>query len=122
MGELSKSLELTQSQLDEELGSVKADITKLENNIKYIEKDLLDPDEVSAKLVELEDRSRRNNLQIDSPQETVNETWKTWKEKVQENLKSNLGFATEVEFDRCHQVKSRSQSGEHQGSPRTIIF
>ena len=49
MGELSKSLEFTQSQLDEELGNVKKDITKLENNIKSIEKDLLDPDDVSAK-------------------------------------------------------------------------
>ena len=50
-------LEFKQSQLDEELGNVKKDITKLENNIKSIEKDLLDPDDVSAKLVELEDRS-----------------------------------------------------------------
>ena len=49
MGELSKSLEFMQSQLDKELGSVKKDITKLENNIKSIEKYLLDPDDVSAK-------------------------------------------------------------------------
>ena len=33
MDELSKSLEFTQSQLEKELGSVKKDITKLENNI-----------------------------------------------------------------------------------------
>ena len=65
LGELSKSLEFTQSRLDEELANVKKDITKLENNIKSIEKDLLDPDDVSAKLIELEDRSRRNNLRID---------------------------------------------------------
>ena len=38
MGELSKSLEFTQSRLDEELANVKKDITKLENNIKSIEK------------------------------------------------------------------------------------
>ena len=62
MDKLSKSLEFTQSQLDEELWRVKKDITKFENNFKSIEKDLLDPDEVSAKLVELEDRSRRNNF------------------------------------------------------------
>ena len=37
MGELSKSLEFMQSQLDGELGSVKKDITKLENQIKSIE-------------------------------------------------------------------------------------
>ena len=121
MGELSKSLEFTQSQLDEELGNVKKDITKLENNIKSIEKDLLDPDDVSAKLVELEDRSRRNNLRIDGLRETPNETWKTFEEKVQEVLKNNLGFATEVEIDRYHSFKSHNQSGQHQGCPRTII-
>ena len=73
MGELSKILEFKQSQLDKELGSIKKDIAKLENNIKSIEKDLLDPDDVSAKLVELEDRSRRNNLRIDGLRETPNE-------------------------------------------------
>ena len=78
MSELSKSLEFTQSQLDEELGNVKKDITKLDNNIKSIEKDLLGPDEVSAKLVELEDKFGRTNLRIDGLQETPNETWKTW--------------------------------------------
>ena len=40
MGELSKNLEFTQRQHNEELGSIKKDITKLENNIKSIEKDL----------------------------------------------------------------------------------
>ena len=70
MGELSKCLEFTKSQLGEELGSVKKDITKLENNIKSIEKDLLDRDDVTVKLVELEDRTRR----IDGLQETPNET------------------------------------------------
>ena len=110
-----------QSQLDKELGNVKKDITKLENNIKSIEKDLLDAGEVSAKLAELEDRSRRNNLRIHSVRETPNETWKTCEEKIQEVLKNDLGFATEVEIDRCHQVEYCNQSGQHQGRPRTII-
>ena len=102
MGKLSKSIEYTQSQLDEELGNVKKDITRLENNIKSIKKDLLDPDDVSVKLVELEDRSRRNYVRIDGLRETPNETWKTCEGNVQEVLKNNLGFATEAEIDRCH--------------------
>ena len=60
-----------QIQLDEELGKVKKDITKLENNIKSIGRDLLEPDEVSVKSVELEDSSRRNNLQKDGLQEAL---------------------------------------------------
>ena len=34
--------------------NIKKDIIKLESNIKSIEKDLLDPDEIFAKLIELE--------------------------------------------------------------------
>ena len=117
MGELSKILEFKQSQLDKKLGSIKKDIAKLENNIKSIEKDLLDPGDVSAKLVELEDRSRGNNLRINNLQETPNETRKACEEKVQETLKNNLGFTKEVEINRCHRVKSRNQSGQHQDVP-----
>ena len=121
MDELSKSLEFTQSQLDEKLGSIKKDITKLDNNIKSTEKDILDLDEVSTKLVELEDRSQRNNLWIDGLRQTPNETWKTCEEKVQEVLKNNFGFASKVEIDKCHRVKSCNQSGQHQGHHHTII-
>ena len=83
-------------------------------------KDLLDPDDVSAKLVELKDRSRRDKLRIDGFQETPNETWKTCQEKAQEILKNNLDL-TEVEIDRCHRVKSRNQSSQHQARRRSII-
>ena len=27
-----------------------------------------------------------------------------------------------MEIDRCHRVKSRNQSGQHQGRPHTIIY
>ena len=122
MDKLSKNLEFTPSQLDKELGNVKKDTTKLENNIKSIEKDLLDPDDVSAKRVELEDRSWRNNLRIDGLWDKwPNETWKICEWKVQEVLKNNLAFATEVKIDRCHPINSRNQSGQHPGRPRTII-
>ena len=78
-------------------------MTKLQNNVNFIEKDLLDPDDVSAKLVGLEDRSQSKNLQINGLQETPYEISKTCKKKVQEILKYNLGFA-EVNIDRCNRV------------------
>ena len=43
--------------------------------MKELENDLLDPNEVSEKLIEIEDRSRRNNLRIDGLIENKNETW-----------------------------------------------
>ena len=36
-------------------------------------------------------------------------------------MKNNLGFATELEIDRCHRAKSRDQSDQDEGRPGTII-
>ena len=63
--EITKSLEFTQGKLDEELAIVKNDIPKIKPDMQVLEDDLLDPNEVSRKLIELEDRSRCNNLCFD---------------------------------------------------------
>ena len=43
--------------------------------MQLLEDDLLDPNEVSKKLIELEDRSRQNNLRSDGLTKEPNETW-----------------------------------------------
>ena len=48
-----------------------------------LENDFLDPNEVSEKLIELEVRSRSNNLRTDGLIENTNETWGDCKKKVQ---------------------------------------
>ena len=48
---------------------------------EMISNNLQNTDEVSSKLIELEDRSRRNNLRIDGIEETPIETWKIAKLK-----------------------------------------
>ena len=55
--EITKSSDLTQGKLDEELPIVKNDISKIKSDMQVLEDDLLDPNEVSKKLLELEDRS-----------------------------------------------------------------
>ena len=60
--DLTASLEFTQKKIDKELFQVKKEIKNLKTEVKAIEDDLLNADEVSAKLIELEDRYRRNNL------------------------------------------------------------
>ena len=57
MLEITKSLEFTQGKLDEEIAIVKNDISKIKSDMQVLEDDLLDPNEVSKKLLELEDRS-----------------------------------------------------------------
>ena len=48
-----------QKKIDKELFQVKKEIKNLKTEVKAIEDDLLNADEVSAKLIELEDRTRR---------------------------------------------------------------
>ena len=70
--------------------------------MKEIPEDLLDSDEVSSKLFELEDRTRRNNLRIDGIAEDQNESWHECEEKVLEVIKGKLEIQDPIEIDRCH--------------------
>ena len=86
-------------------------------SIKGIEDDLLDPNDVSSKLIELKDRSRRNNLRIDGVEETPNETWEDCQIKIQELIKNKLKINECIEIDRCHYLSKK----KHQNCLRTII-
>ena len=59
-----------------------------------VEDDLSNADEVSAKLIELEVRSRRNNLQIDGIKEEPYQTWKVYEKKFQNITADKLGRVT----------------------------
>ena len=71
-----QSLEFTQIKLDEDLKSVKKDIKKIKSEIKELKKDLLDPNLVSDKFIELQDRSRMWNFEL---MELLNNQMKLWK-------------------------------------------
>ena len=85
--------------------------------VKGIEDDLLNPNDVSPKLIELEYRSRRNNLRIDGIEEIPNETWEDCETKIQESIKNKLKMNKYIEIHRC-QRQSREKT---QNRPRTII-
>ena len=86
-------------------------------SIKGIQDDLLDPNDVSSKLIELKDRSRRNNLRIDGVEETPNETWEDCQIKIQELIKNKLKINECIEIGRCHCLSKK----KHQNCLRTII-
>ena len=117
MTKLTKSLEFTQVQLEGETRNIKGNIKHLELSIKGIEDDLLDPHDVSSKLIELDDRSRRNSLCIDGIEETPNETWEDCEIKIQELIKNKLKINEHIEIDRCHRLLKK----KNQNRPRTII-
>ena len=116
VNEATKSHEFTQSTLDEELGTVKNDIKKLTSDMEELESNLSDPNEVSEKLIKLEDRLRRNNLRIDGLTLNTNETWGDCDKTVQEVPRDKLNIQDNIEFDRRHRIVNRRGS-----RPRTII-
>ena len=115
--EITKSLEFNQNMFDEELDIVKDNIKKLKSDMKEITEDLLDSDKVSSKLIELEDRPWRNNLQIDGIVGDQNESWHEFEEKVLEVIKGKLEIQYPIEIDRCHHISKLKRN-----CPRTIIF
>ena len=114
--DITESVEFTEGRLDEEIATVKDDISKTESDVRLIERDLLNPNDVSEKLIELEDRSRRNNLRFDGLTEDTNETWDDCELKIQKILSDKLEITEDVEIERCHRM------GKRKGNrPRTII-
>ena len=84
-------MELTQRKIkkkkDEELFQIKKEI---KNSKTEVEDDLSNADEVSAQLIELEVRSRRNNLQIDGRKEEPYQTWKAYEKNFQNIIADKL--------------------------------
>ena len=117
VSDLKQSLEFTQDKVKNEIDSINTKVKNLEKNVKVIEEDLLYPEDVSSKLIELEDRSRRNNLRIDGIEEVPNETWEECEESVQEIIREKLGINENIEIDRCHRMKKQ----KNQNRPRAII-
>ena len=118
MNEPNKSLEFTQDQLEGEIHNIKENIKRVETSFKGIEDDLLDPNNVSSKLIELEDRSRWNNLCIDGIGETPNKTWEDCEIKIKELIKNKLKINEHIEIDCCHRLSKK----KNQNRQRTIIF
>ena len=63
----------------------------------YIE----DAENIHNKLVELEDRSRRNNIRIDRIKEHNKESWEECERRVHSMLKERLDIEN-VEIERAH--------------------
>ena len=59
--DLKQSVVFTQDQMKEAINKIMKDIKELDKNIKEAQQDLLDPNYVFSKLIDLEDLSRRND-------------------------------------------------------------
>ena len=88
VSKIKENLEFTQKQLEDETKAIKKDIETLKKSLNEIEKDLLDPEDITNKLIELEDRLRRNNPRIDGIVETNNDSWEICKENNKREIKN----------------------------------
>ena len=97
---------------------MKNDTKKVQSDLREIEDDLLDPTFVMEKLTELEDRSRRNNVRIDSIPEISNETWESCEEKVRKIIKNKLDITDDIELDCCHLM---GKFQRNKSKPQTVV-
>ena len=59
------------------------------------------------KIVDSEDRLRRNNTRIVEISEKENETWDECKQEVQSLIKVKLGIAEKIVTERAHHIKKK---------------
>ena len=71
----------------------------------------------AKKLIDLEDRSRRNNLRIDGLKEHIEESWEVTENKVKTLFKDQLEIHEDIEIDRAHRVGQLKRD-----RPRTIVL
>ena len=101
--DLTKTLEFNQGELHDGLAGVKNDIKKVQTDLWEIEDNLLDPDIAMEKLTKVEDRSHRNNFQIDGIPETC-EKWESCEEKLMKIIKSEWDITDDIKTDCCHHM------------------
>ena len=118
MAEFTKSLKHTQDQLDDKLKTIKTEFKDLDSAVKEIEQKIEEYPNINKKLIELEERSRRNNIRIEGIVKMPNETWEECEIKVQEMFKMKMGIEENIEIDRCHHITLKKK---YPARPRTII-
>ena len=95
INDLKESIEFTENVLEEKVAKVEQNICELQGKFKKVEEDVTymndyyteDAENIHNKLVELEDRSRRNNIRI---KEHNKERWDECERRVHSMLKERL--------------------------------
>ena len=88
-----------------------ADLNDLNDCVDDIYDYQVDPEYVTIKLSDWEDRPRRNNLRVDDISESRNETWEECEEEIQKVFNEKLGVKN-VQIERAHRSK-RSKSNNN---------
>ena len=110
INELKASLEHTETVLKEKVAKVGKKVDKLQEQINELWDYQVDSERLKftdRKIVELEDRSRGNNLRIDGLTEKENETRNECEQEVQSLIKDKLGIIGNIVIERAHRIKKK---------------
>ena len=119
---MKKGIEFTENVLEEKVAKVEQNVCELQVKFKKVEEDVTymnnyieDAENIHNKLVELEDRSRRNHISIDRIKEHNKESWEECERRVHLMLKERLDIEN-VQIERAHRTGGKSRN-----KPRTIV-
>ena len=118
--DLKTSIQFTQLKTDENSNRIKDIDTKLKlvqkKNV-FLKQQISEIEKAKEKIIDLENRSRRNNIRIDSIRESEGETWNDSEEKVKKLLKTVLKIDRNIDIERAHRTGSKRND-----RPRIIVL
>ena len=121
VSDLKDSLEFTENAIEKKVEKLETKLDNLEDKVQDVWDYQIDPDSIQHKLIELEDRSRRNNIRIDGIEEEEGETWEISEAKATKVFKEKLGIEKEIIIERAHRTK-RNYKDKDKKRPRTIVL
>ena len=116
--ELKESLSFTQNDIDQRISNINEKVQILEKELSSKKQDIrviktTEPTwelKIHRKLVDLEDRSRRNNLRILGIAVDPRESWEECQNKIYDMLEEKLEMDTSnVTIERAHRVGEKSK-------------
>ena len=109
VSDLEDSLQFTEDVIEKKVEKLETKLDNLEDKVQDIWDYQIDPDYIQHKLIELEDRSQRNNIRIDGIEEEEGETWNISEAKATKVFKEKLGIEKEIIFERAHRTERNSK-------------
>ena len=121
VSDLKGSLEFTENVIEKKVQKLETELDDLDGKVQEIWDYQINPDYIQHILVELEDRSRRNNLRIDCIEEEEGETWEISKAKLTKVFKEKLGIDKDIMIEQAPRTK-RNYKDKDKKHPRTIVL
>ena len=116
--DLKKSIQFTENVLDERVAKVEQNVCELQGKFKKVQEDVTylndyieDAENIHNKLVELEleNRSRRNNIRTERIKEHNKKSWEEWERRAHSMLKERLDIEN-MEIERAHRAERKSRN------------